>query len=399
MITPNRDALLDSNVLANLARRAEDADRRDDWPAASWQLVRQAGVLAWSVPAAYGGLGLSAVELLAGYEQLASACLTTAFILSQREAAVRRLDAYPVADLQQRFLPALVRGELLATVGLSQLTTSRQHQVAGPPGHAGQLPGSARSLPARWGHSLGDRRGPRRSCHRGRGASRWPAGLARLAGEASGHVGGCAAALASPGRLPHGPDPLRRRAYPCRPCAGRAGRETPRPGQGRRGRAGNLVFGPRPGARPWHSCKRKQTNGRRCARRPSVSPRSRHRLRAQMHQLATSTQDESQVMELRVHASELACGPPRQRWPWPRAPASSPRTRCSAGPGRPCSSWSGPVRAPSPRGSSPGSCPTERVVWGKEGGRGSCRAGVRRLGRSLALLLVLNPRSPPACGC
>ena len=67
--------------------------------------------------------------LLAGYEQLAGACLTTTFILSQREAAVRRLGASANIALARRFLPGLASGELFASVGLSQLTTSRQHQA------------------------------------------------------------------------------------------------------------------------------------------------------------------------------------------------------------------------------------------------------------------------------
>src|SRR5207249_949332 len=43
--------------------------------------------------------------------------------------AVRRLVASKNADLARRFLSGLARGELFATVGLSQLTTSRQHQA------------------------------------------------------------------------------------------------------------------------------------------------------------------------------------------------------------------------------------------------------------------------------
>jgi alkylation response protein AidB-like acyl-CoA dehydrogenase len=47
--------------------------------------------------------------------------------------------------LRERFLPALARGELYATVGLSQLTTSRQHQapalVATPLGSAAEPDG------------------------------------------------------------------------------------------------------------------------------------------------------------------------------------------------------------------------------------------------------------------
>jgi butyryl-CoA dehydrogenase len=126
---PELSAVVDPTVVATLATQAAEADVSTNWPAASWQVLRQGGVLAWSIPKAFGGAGLNAVELLAGYEQLAGACLTTAFILSQREAGVRRLLASDKADLAQRWLPRLARGEAMATVGLSQLTTSRQHQA------------------------------------------------------------------------------------------------------------------------------------------------------------------------------------------------------------------------------------------------------------------------------
>jgi alkylation response protein AidB-like acyl-CoA dehydrogenase len=119
--------ILSPHTLSALADGAEAADRDRDWPTASWRLLREAGVLAWSVPPAFGGVGLSPTELLTGYEILAGACLTTTFILSQREAAVRRLLSQSSPEQQRRWLPPQARGDILATVGLSQLTTSRQH--------------------------------------------------------------------------------------------------------------------------------------------------------------------------------------------------------------------------------------------------------------------------------
>src|SRR5262245_36947611 len=118
---------IDEATLARLAALAGRADGDVDWPAESWAVLRQAGGLAWAVPRQFGGLGLPAAELLTGYERVAGVCLTTAFILSQREAAVRRLCAYPAGDLQRRLLPGLAAGETFITVGLSQLTTSRPH--------------------------------------------------------------------------------------------------------------------------------------------------------------------------------------------------------------------------------------------------------------------------------
>jgi alkylation response protein AidB-like acyl-CoA dehydrogenase len=65
--------------------------------------------------------------LLAGYQRLAGACLTTCFLLSQRDAACRRLRDSGNEELCRELLPALAAGQRFATVGLAQLTTSRQH--------------------------------------------------------------------------------------------------------------------------------------------------------------------------------------------------------------------------------------------------------------------------------
>jgi alkylation response protein AidB-like acyl-CoA dehydrogenase len=110
-----------------LAEHAGAADGNAVWPEASWDALRCAGVLGWSVPAAYGGAERGPLELLEGYFQLAGACLTTCFLLSQRDAAVRRIHASANEELRRLLLPPLARGDKFATVGLSQLTTSRQH--------------------------------------------------------------------------------------------------------------------------------------------------------------------------------------------------------------------------------------------------------------------------------
>ncbi len=115
-------------TLSLLAADADAADTSAAWPKASWQHLADAGVLAWAVPKEFGGQELGPAELLLGYERLAGSCLTTAFILSQREAAVRRLRVHGSPAQQARFLPALAAGGPPWTVGLSQLTTSRQHR-------------------------------------------------------------------------------------------------------------------------------------------------------------------------------------------------------------------------------------------------------------------------------
>jgi alkylation response protein AidB-like acyl-CoA dehydrogenase len=116
-----------SEALTILATRANEADASPVWPAESWQALQHCGALGWCVPAVYGGEERRGVGLLNGYEQLAGACLTTCFILSQRDAACRRLRDSGNEALCRELLPPLARGESFATVGLSQLTTSRQH--------------------------------------------------------------------------------------------------------------------------------------------------------------------------------------------------------------------------------------------------------------------------------
>jgi butyryl-CoA dehydrogenase len=115
------------DTIAALLEHATEADGRPVWPEASWNALRAGGVLGWAVPQDYAGRELPYPELLDGYESLAAACLTTCFILSQRDAACRRLRDGDNAALREELLPPLARGETFATVGLSQLTTSRQH--------------------------------------------------------------------------------------------------------------------------------------------------------------------------------------------------------------------------------------------------------------------------------
>jgi alkylation response protein AidB-like acyl-CoA dehydrogenase len=79
------------------------------------------------VPREFGGSDVSSAQLLAGYEQLAQACLTTCFILTQRNAAIQRIATCEAEGLKAQLLPDLAGGRIFATVGISHLSTSRQH--------------------------------------------------------------------------------------------------------------------------------------------------------------------------------------------------------------------------------------------------------------------------------
>jgi len=118
---------LPADLLSQLATNSGRADLDPAWPAGSLRLLDATDAWRWSIPEEYSGTAWPSSDLLAAYEDLAAACLTTAFILSQRDAALRRL----VAFAPHRFaddLTRLAHGQGFTTIGLSQLTTSRQHQ-------------------------------------------------------------------------------------------------------------------------------------------------------------------------------------------------------------------------------------------------------------------------------
>lgn len=93
------------------------------------QLARMAktSILRWGIPEEFGGRELGIADQTKGFERLASACLVSTFVLSQRSAAVSRIVASENGALKEDLLPPLAAHEIMATVGISHLTTSRQH--------------------------------------------------------------------------------------------------------------------------------------------------------------------------------------------------------------------------------------------------------------------------------
>ncbi len=104
--------------------------RAGRWPAEQLQWCAEAGVFRWFVPKRFGGWEWNEPQQLEGYLALSKACLTTAFVLTQWNAACKRIAMSANTALQSRLLPAMADGSLFATVGISHLTTSRQHVSA-----------------------------------------------------------------------------------------------------------------------------------------------------------------------------------------------------------------------------------------------------------------------------
>jgi alkylation response protein AidB-like acyl-CoA dehydrogenase len=122
----------DSGAIATLCSHLAEEDGRADlagiWPEALWKLLKNAGSTRWSLPVEYGGDAVSRPLLVQRYAQLATGSLTAVFILSQHDAAVRRLVAAE-NDVSDRWLHAVGQGRAFVTVGISHLTTSRRSGV------------------------------------------------------------------------------------------------------------------------------------------------------------------------------------------------------------------------------------------------------------------------------
>ncbi len=99
----------------------------DPWPDAQLKWLADARVLGWVIPRRFGGSEISMSQLVAGYQRLAEACLVTTFVLTQRNGACQRIAGCDNESLKARLLPPLCTAERFATVGVSHLTTSRQH--------------------------------------------------------------------------------------------------------------------------------------------------------------------------------------------------------------------------------------------------------------------------------
>ncbi len=114
-------------LVQTLATLDGEVDRAGAWPEPLWRTLVDAGVTRWALPPEFGGEPLDRSTLLARYARVAEGSLTAAFILSQHDAGVRRLAMGMDRPVARGWLGKIAEGQAFATVGLSQLTTSKRH--------------------------------------------------------------------------------------------------------------------------------------------------------------------------------------------------------------------------------------------------------------------------------
>jgi alkylation response protein AidB-like acyl-CoA dehydrogenase len=126
-LPPFSDSDSFQQLLEQLRHSTRELNAVDAWPVEQLHGMSEAGVLGWLIPDEFGGSNVSNAELTFGYEQLAAACLVSTFVLTQRNAAIQRIVRSENEELKKELLPELATDSLFATVGISHLTTSRQH--------------------------------------------------------------------------------------------------------------------------------------------------------------------------------------------------------------------------------------------------------------------------------
>ena len=116
--------------LAELCKEIKSVDVKTrelgPWESGAFSKLASHGCLAGWIKKNDGGTEASEPEIMRLLVSIASHCLTTALALTQWASAVR-IVSRGSQETRVRFLPDLAAGRQFTTVGISQLSTSRQH--------------------------------------------------------------------------------------------------------------------------------------------------------------------------------------------------------------------------------------------------------------------------------
>ncbi len=117
---------MDLMTLQNRLRGADAVLDERAWPEALVGELSRARCWGNVIATRHGGAALNPAEQLAVYEAVARGSLTAALILTQHDAACELLADSDNEHLAADLLPRCAEGDVLMTVGISQLTTSRR---------------------------------------------------------------------------------------------------------------------------------------------------------------------------------------------------------------------------------------------------------------------------------
>jgi butyryl-CoA dehydrogenase len=100
---------------------AANADREHRPPVENIRTLAEHGYTGLFIPAAYGGAGLGLLENVLVTEQIARACANTAMLFSCTDGATpRAIVGLGSEEVKRRYLPRIVRGEVLTAWSMSE---------------------------------------------------------------------------------------------------------------------------------------------------------------------------------------------------------------------------------------------------------------------------------------
>lgn len=118
--------MLDLETFKTCLRKLDAESDGVSWPAAAVKLLGEAGCRRNVIAEEFGGAAATPQQQLETYQAAAWGSLSLALILTQNDAACELLGDCDNAEMPGQILPRCASGELLLTVGISQLTTSRR---------------------------------------------------------------------------------------------------------------------------------------------------------------------------------------------------------------------------------------------------------------------------------
>jgi len=120
----------DLSVLRQELRDLDDRGDDSSWPKEMVSVLRDAGCFGNAIAASYGGRAANPHRLIETYQAVGAGSVTAALILTQHDSACDLIGHCDNEALAAELLPQCATGEKLATVGISQLTTSKRHHGA-----------------------------------------------------------------------------------------------------------------------------------------------------------------------------------------------------------------------------------------------------------------------------
>jgi butyryl-CoA dehydrogenase len=103
-----------------LAPKAADVDRAQNFPRDGLQKLAEAGFLGITVPDVLGGGGSDTLSFVLVTEAIAKACASTALVFITHSVVARALVVAGSDEQKKRFLPELVAGKKMAAFALTE---------------------------------------------------------------------------------------------------------------------------------------------------------------------------------------------------------------------------------------------------------------------------------------